>query len=68
MPRTVAYLSSRSSAVPELNRASERLFHHGLERGVAECTFLLPVRADVFQFIIADACAQPGAIGERTYL
>ena len=60
--------ASRSAAAPELDRASDRLFHHGLELGVAERAFLLQVRADVFQFVVADAFAQSGEIGVRTYL
>ncbi|EIL94365.1 hypothetical protein UU7_05177 [Rhodanobacter spathiphylli B39] len=51
--------ASRSAAVPEFDRASERLFHHGLELGVAERAFLLKVRADVFQLVVADAFAEP---------
>lgn len=46
----------------------ERLFHHGLKLGVAERAFLLKLRADVFQFIVADAFAKPGAIGVRASL
>ena len=60
--------TSRPAAVPELDRTSKRLFHHGLELDVAQRAFLLQVCANVLQFVVANAFAQPGAIGVRTYL
>jgi len=64
----LAVPASRSAAIPQLNRAAERLFHHGLELDVSERTFLLQMCTNAFEFVVADAFAQPGAIGVRTYL
>lgn len=61
----LAVPASRSAAISQMNRAAERLFHHGLELDVSERTFLLQMCTNAFEFVVADAFAQPGAIGVR---
>jgi hypothetical protein len=63
----LAVPASRSAAISQMNRAAERLFHHGLELDVSERTFLLQMCTNAFEFVVADAFAQPDAIGVRTY-
>ena len=50
----LAIPASRSAVIPQLNRAAERLFQHGLELDVSERTFLFQMCTNAFEFVVVD--------------
>lgn len=67
LSRSVSFSGSwRSPSRANHGGATQGSFDHCLEFGISECAFLLQMSPDLVQIVVADALAEPGAIGLRT--